>query len=228
MSAWRDPAPKRHLGPMAAAAFACVLAASPARAEAGTWLSAGVLAGTTRFDAHLADYQWDLSPRAAWGAEVLAGSGPLAGGVRVWRSGSQQQLALDGVPNPDVAATSVELVARARVARPLGVDVSLAGGAGRLVLGFSPDRLVLPTSGGGAPIEVTLAPVHEWTGTAGVALERAIAGPWRAGLNVERRMFGLDTAHRAGTTVVMKRESFGEWSARFSLARVFALNGKGR
>lgn len=228
MSAWRDPAPKRLRGPLAVAAFACALAAGPVHAGSGAWISTGVLAGSTRFDAHLADYQWDLSPRAAWGAEVLAGVGRVSAGARVWRAGAQQELALADVPNPDVSATSLELVARARVASPLGVDVNVAGSAGRLAFGWSPDRLVLPASGGGAPIEVVLAPVHEWTGTAGLALERAIAGPWRAGLQVERRVFGLDTAHRAGTTVVRERESFGEWSARFSLARVFALHGKGR
>ena len=44
------------------------------------------------------------------------------------------------------------------------------------------------------------------------------------GTEVERRVFGLDTAHRAGATVVMDRESFGEWSARLELARVFGRN----
>ncbi len=93
-----------------------------------------------------------------------------------------------------------------------------------LQLGWSPDEVVVSPSGSGSEVTKRFAPVHEWTGGAGAAVERALPGPWRAGVQVERRVFGLDTAHRAGATVVMDRESFGEWSARLELARVFGRN----
>ena len=220
MNAWRDPAPKSLAR---AAALAVVLTASCAgaagAAPASGWVSAGLLAGTTMFDGHLGDYQWNLRPRAAFGAEVLAGTGRVSAGVRLWRAASEQQLGLDGAPDPAVHATTTELLARVRVAEPLGVAVLATASAGRLGLSWSPDRIEIP--GSGSPVTVDFAPVHEWTGGAGLALERPVAGAWRAGLQVERRFFGLDTAHRSGTDVVMERESFGEWSARLSLAHVF-------
>ncbi len=202
-----------------------LLAATAMPAAAGArWASLSLLAGTTAFDAHLADYQWDVAPRAAWGVQALAGVGPLSAGVRLWRAASTQELDLGGVADPRVHATSLELVTRARVWSAWGNDVLATASAGRLHLGWSPDEVVVSPSGSGSDVTAHFAPVHEWTGGAGAAVERALPGQWRAGVQVERRVFGLDTAHRAGATVVMDRESFGEWSARLELARVFGRN----
>jgi hypothetical protein len=54
-----------------------------------------------------------------------------------------------------------------------------------------------------------------------VALRHALPGPWSTGLEVERRVFGLDTAHRNGSVIEERRETFGEWSVRLEVARWF-------
>jgi hypothetical protein len=210
-------APAHFAAPLVALAFAAL---APAAGAAPRWASVSLLAGTTAFDGRLTDYQWDVVPRAAWGAQALAGLGPVGAGVRVWRSGATQRLNLDGVGDPHVSATQLELVGRARLLRTWGTDVHATAAGGRLFLGWSPGEVSVPVSGG-EPVIVSFAPVHEWTGAGGLALEHAVAGPWRAGVQVERRWFGLDTAHRAGSEIVRQRESFGEWSARLELARMF-------
>jgi hypothetical protein len=42
-------------------------------------------------------------------------------------------------------------------------------------------------------------------------------------MEVERRYFALDTAHRNGATIEYSRQSFGDWSARLELAMVYGL-----
>jgi hypothetical protein len=74
-------------------------------------------------------------------------------------------------------------------------------------------------SGGAEPLTVALAPVDTWISGAGLGARRGIGGRWSLGVEVERRFFGLETVHRSGGTVVERRESFGDWSARLELAR---------
>ena len=54
------------------ALLATAAAADPA--GDGMWMSLGGLAGTTRPDGKLSDYQWDTGPKLAWGAEALPGN----------------------------------------------------------------------------------------------------------------------------------------------------------
>lgn len=71
------------------AALALACATAPARAgepPAGdsAWrFSLGALSGSVVPDAALAGYQWAVLPRAAWGAQTLAGRGPFEGGLRL-------------------------------------------------------------------------------------------------------------------------------------------------
>jgi len=62
--------------------------------------------------------------------------------------------------------------------------------------------------------------VNEWIGGAGVALRRPFRGPWAAGVELDHRLFALDTAHRNGSVIEYKRQTFGDWSARLELAWV--------
>src|SRR5262245_374555 len=65
-------------------------------------VSVEILAGSAQPVSRLADYQWDVRPRAAWGAQALVSRGALAAGLRWWRSGTTQSLGLTGEPDPDV------------------------------------------------------------------------------------------------------------------------------
>jgi len=68
---------------------------------------------------------------------------------------------------------------------------------------------------------VALEPVSTWNAGAGIAARRVIAGPWSAGLELEGRVFPVEAAHRNADTIVTGRETFGDWSARLELARVW-------
>lgn len=185
------------------------------------WISVGLLSGSTWLDTGLADYQWDVTPRMDWGAQTLVGGERFASGLRLWGSRTTQQIGSGGTTAAaDVRATSTELVGRGRLATALGCEVMAVASAGWLHLGYHPDRVTIAPAGGGAPIAVDLTPVNEWIGGAGLALRRPLHGPWVAGMEMEHRFFGLDTAHRNGAVIEYGRQRFGDWSARLELAWV--------
>jgi len=221
------------LVPSAIAASACVAGADgdrpleerhaePVRDLGGRWFSLGILGGSTRPDPKLANYQWDAGPRAAWGSQALAGMARFAAGLRVWRAETRQKIDVPDAPtSTTVRMTSLELVGRGPLATALGTRVSAVGSVGRLHLGYHPDRVTVQPSGSGSPIVVDLAPVDEWIAGGGVALQRPLSGPWTASLEVDHRVFGLDTAHRNGDVIEYRRESFRDWSARLELAWLY-------
>ena len=84
-------------------------------------------------------------------------------------------------------------------------------------LGYQPDRVVLSLPGSGTT-EIALGPVDEWIWGGGLAATRPLAGPFDAGVEVDYRVFSLETAHRDGAAIELGRESFGEWGARLSIA----------
>lgn len=192
-------------------------ATQPAGASERAWISVGLITGSTQFDAELADYQWDTTPRPGWGVQGLAGRGRLALGLRAWRTSSTQSIGDLGAA-PKVHATSVELVGEGRLAEVLGTQVLATIAGGRLRLGYDPDRVTIQPPAPAGAIEVDLAPVGAWIGGGGLALRRAVAPAWSVGLGVDARVFAIETAHRAGDAIVFARESFGDWSARFELA----------
>ena len=180
------------------------------------WISIGLIAGTTQFDAGLADYQWDTTPQAGWGVRALVGRGRLGCGVRAWRTSTTQSIGDLGEP-PAVRATSWELIGEGGLAEVMGTRVIATGSAGRLHLGYEPDRITIqpPAS---SPIVVDLEPVGAWIVGGGLTLRRAVVPAWTVGLGAEVRMFSIDTSHRAGNEIVQAREAVGDWSARFELA----------
>jgi hypothetical protein len=188
-----------------------------APASRGVWASAGVLLGSTQPSQGLSDYQWDTSPQLGWGGRALVGTGRFAAGVRVWRVATTQELALEGTEPPAVQATSVELVGEGGVATWWGARWSALASVGRLHLAYHPDRLTIQPSG----TEVHMAPIDEWIAGAGVSVRRPIAAAWSVGLEIDHRVFGLDTARHDGGATENQRESFGEWSARLELARLY-------
>jgi hypothetical protein len=190
--------------------------ASPSRVR---WVAVSLLGGTSQPVSRLADYQWDVRPHAGWGAQVLVGRGGWSVGPRLWRSGTTQALGLAGMPDPRVSSTSLELVTRARLARWRTAECLALASGGRLAMRYQPDRLTLDTGGG--TVELAFAPVDSWIAGAGVALRAPVAGGWTAGLEAERRVFTLDTAHRSGAGVTYARETFGDWHMRFELGRAW-------
>ena len=68
-------------------------------------------------------------------------------------------------------------------------------------------------------VAVDLKPIDSWTAGLGLAVERPLPGGWSAGLEAGHRWFELDSAHRNGSTIETRRERFGDWTARASLAR---------
>ncbi|MEQ1832309.1 MAG: hypothetical protein ABL977_04575 [Candidatus Eisenbacteria bacterium] len=215
VAAWRRTA---LAALVAVQALAGPAAAAGADDRAKRHVSFGVLAGSAQPVRALADYQWDVRPHAAWGAEVLAGSGPWSVGVRGWRSGTTQGLGLAGVPDPAVRTTSFELVSRARLARWRNVELEALASGGRLAVVWEPGQLLVDT-GGGSPVTVTLSAVHEWVAGTGVTLGLPLGRDWKWSIETERRWYALDTAHRDGATVVLARPTFGDWDARTALTR---------
>jgi hypothetical protein len=175
--------------------------------------SIGLLAGSTWMDPSLADYRWDLSARPGVGVQALASAGRFATGLRMWRTGTTQATGLDAPASVDLHATSGELIGRGRMATLFGADVNVVASVGRLHLGYEPDEIAVPAQG-----TVELRPIDEWIYGTGLAFERPLFGRWGADLEVNRRFFGLDTAHRNGNEIEYRRQTFGDWSARLGLA----------
>jgi hypothetical protein len=186
------------------------------------WLSIGLLGGSTQWNPKLADYQWSVTPHAGFGAEAVAGFGRWEAGARVIRTGTSQTIGVPGaIDEAAVHATSFEAVARRSITSWRSIRASMIASTGLLHLGYDPDRVSIPSSGSGST-EVTLAPLNAWIGGAGLTLRRPLGGVWSLGLEVEQEIFALDTAHRNGSAIEQGSTSFGDWSARFELARIFA------
>jgi len=192
--------------------------AAPAGGTGDRWLSLAALGGVTLPDRSLDDYQWQIAPHSSWGAEALVGRGAWAAGLRTWTTATHQEVGAPGAPSTTrVSTTSWEAVARSTVASVRAISVSLGASVGRVRLAYAPDRVTIATAGG--PLEVAFAPVTDWVGGAGLGFQRPLGPRWRAGLQVEHRIFALDTAHRSGDQIIEERSTFGDWSARVALER---------
>lgn len=182
----------------------------------GRWLSLSGLMGSAQPDPGLADYQWDTTPRLAWGLKAMAGRGGYAAGLRLWRTRATQTLGSVAETDPVVVGTSLELVGSARLASVWGTDVLASGAGGWLRLAYRPDEQTIDTGGGGTVVR--FAPIDEWIGGVGLGVRRPVTGPWALGVDLEHRRFALDTAYRSGSGIVTSRPTFGEWSARLEVA----------
>ncbi len=195
-------------------------AARDAAAGARTprWITLGLLSGASQSDRRLADYQWDVGARGAWGAQVVAGAGRFGAGLRAWTTSTTQHIDLGGAPDPRVRATSLDAVGRARLVSRWGGSLEALASVGRMRIGYSPDHVSVPT--GGAPAEVALRPVDSWAVGGGLALRRRVAESWETGIELDTRAFGMDTAHQSGGGTVLRHERFRDWNARIELARI--------
>jgi len=200
-----------------------VTAERPAPARAGDRLevSVGTVAGVVLPDPDLADYRWDVSGRASWGIQGLAGRGRLRGGLRVWGWGGRQGTGILGdATAPRVRLLAVQATAQGRLGRLLGVGVAGMAGVGRVHLGYSPDRLQVAVPGAPGPVEVAFRPADEWIGSVGVVASRDLDRHLRVSAETERSFFSLETAHRLGDAVITGRRTFASWSLRLGLSWV--------
>ena len=211
------------MGPPLADAAPAVETAAPSpesEPHTGSGLrgSLALLGGATAWDPRLDDYQWSVTPHAAYGAQVLAGTNRYQGGIRGWRSQSRQQIDPgSSTTETTVHATSLELVGRARLASRWGTVVSADVTGGWLRLGYSPDRAEVATGSG--TVEVEFRPIDTWVAGFGFAFERSLGDSWSATLALDQRVFGLEAAHRNGSTIEVGRERFLDWGARLELAK---------
>lgn len=213
---------------LASGLLAFAVTALPAAAWAaplGGWHgSAGLLAGSVLPDRALSDYQWDTTARPTWGAQVLAGLGPLDAGVRMLTAETTQDLGISGVETPKAQWTTWEFVGQVRLVEVWGTALHAIGSVGQMRLRYTPDRLSFDPGGGSPPVEVELQPVDEWIGGGGVAVKRGITRHWTVGLELDHRVFSMDTAHRNGSAIEYRRESFREWNGRLELAWTYGRN----
>jgi hypothetical protein len=197
-----------------------VLVAPPAAAAEGAWFGVSGSGGWIKPDADLADYRRDVRPGAAWGLEGRAGRGAWALGLRALTATSPQDLGPIGAgASPvvtDVRTSRYELVARRRVARFGGQEFVATASGGRARIAFDPGAVAVDDGTGGTLV-VALDPVSTWTWGAGVAVERPLVASWRAGLEGDFGRYAMDTAHRAGETIVRERTAFTDWSVRIVL-----------
>ena len=205
------------VGSLALVGAACGPGAASASIEGG-WVGLGVRVSATQLDDRLADYQWDVTPRAAWGAEAAVGRGRFGAGLRLEATRTVQDVGSSS-GTPAVHRTTLELVGRGRLASRWGVAVLASASAGWLHLGYHPDRMAIESGSG--TLVVDFEPIDTWVAGGGLMLERPLGGPWLVSFEIDHRVFDLDTAHRNGTAIAVGRERFGDWNARLGLSRVW-------
>jgi hypothetical protein len=195
----------------------CLLATA---SVAAPWrLEVGPVAGAVSLDPALADYRWATTPSLQAGLATAVGRNRWRLGLRLLRSETTQGTGLGAAyADPTVQLTSAEVLGRYTVVRTLGVDVSLAGHAGWLHLGYTPDRLDLASTGGAGTVTVDYRPVDEAVVGGGLELRRGVGRRWAVALAADASSFALDTAHRRGDAIVESRERFWNWSARLTVA----------
>lgn len=204
------------------ALIATTTCAGVAGATGVPWLSVGLLGGSTRAVGSLSDYQWKIGARPAYGAEAFASTGRFGVGLRAWTASSVQTVDVAGTPMaPEVRWTSLALVGRTRLVSMLGCEARAGLSAGRMRLAYRPDAVTIDA--GGTPTTVNFDAVDEWIGGGELGLARALGSHWRVGMDLERRLFALDTAHRNGSVIEYARQSFGDWSARLGVERSLGL-----
>jgi hypothetical protein len=182
-------------------------------------LAVGTTGGSVFFDPALTNYRWDVEATAAWGLMASLGKDRWNLGARLERSSTTQATGIPGEPRaPSVRLTSVTGTASFELVRLWRVAAAATGHAGRLHLGYSPDRLELDPLGGGETIEVEYAPIDDWTAGVGLSLTGEVAWSLAMGLHVERSYFWLSTSHRVGSEIEQRRERFGNWAARLALS----------
>lgn len=197
---------------------------SPSSAPGSWWIAAGPSAGSLSLDTDLADYRWDVTPAAVWGAQAIAGRSGLAFGLRSWRTNTTQGTGLQGeTRDPVVHLTSLEAVGQLRLARFLGSELWGGVQAGLLRVAYEPDSFTFEAGGGAGPVTVNYKDIDAWNLGLGLEWRRPLARRLTLAVQVERSSFALDTSHRRGDEIVDERDRFANWAARLQMAWLWSL-----
>jgi hypothetical protein len=188
-------------------------------------LAVGPTAGALALDGALANYRWDVRPAAQWGARAALYRGRYGAELRIWRTGTVQGTGLAGVSGPSVSLTAVEAAAEARIARYRAIELWSSVRGGRLHVGYEPDRLSFDPGGGGGTVTVDYNAISEWDFGAGLSCRASLARRLALALQVDTTSFALDTAHRVGSSVVLSRERYWNWSLLVELSWLIDFGG---
>lgn len=169
-------------------------------------------AGPTLPDRHLADYQWDVTPRATGRVELGVASEAWSGGLAVQTWGTTQSVAARDDGAVAVRMTSVQPRVERRLVTAARTTLAARAGFGALRVGYAPERVTLAGGAAGAPVAVRFRPLWTWLASAGLSIDRPLSPALAVGLGVERTLFPLDTTHRIGSDFLSRREYFGGWS----------------
>lgn len=191
----------------------------------GSWrLAVGVFAGGIMVDRKLEDYRWDTRPAGVTGVEMTVLRGRLAAGARLWGSRTTQASGIPGETQaPSVNLTGIGAVGRVRVLKVNVVELWGTGYAGRLHLGYDPDRLTFDPGGLTEPVTVVYAPISEWEFGYGARLRSEPMKQLALAIEAGHSAFALDTAHRRGDEIIQSREWFHGWTIQLQISWLVTL-----
>jgi hypothetical protein len=195
------------------------------KAGRGRWrFAVGLFAGGYMVDRKLDNYRWDTHPAGLRGVEATLLRGRFAAGARLWGSHTTQSSGIPGESEaPRVNLTGVEILGRVRVLQVSFVELWGSGHAGRLHLGYDPDRLTFDPGGLAEPVTVVYDPISEWEFGYGAQLRGEMTRQLALAIEAGRSSFALDTAHRRGDEIVQSREWFHGWSVQLSVSWLVTL-----
>lgn len=190
---------------------------APARVELS------VLAGATRPDAHFGDYQWSLEDQPNLGAQLLLARGRLGLGARGWTTTNRQSVEIPAVLSADVDTRllAAEGVLRLELLSFPTWSFYAQGSGGWLRLSYGTEALRFVPTGSTGEIEVPLDPIDGWVAAGGLGTQVRLPVGLFLGALLDRHVFELETAHRAGDVVDFGEESFAEWTLRGELGWSF-------
>jgi hypothetical protein len=196
----------------------------PGGGSGGWRLAAGAFAGGIMIDRSLENYRWDTRPAPLTGAELTVLKGRFAAGARFWGARTTQASGIPGETQvPQVDLTGVGAVGSVRALTVSVLELWGTGYAGRLHLGYSPDRLTFDPGGLAEPVTVEYAPISEWEFGYGAKVRTELMRRLSVTVEAGRHAFALDTAHRRGDEIVESREWFNSWTVQLNIAWLVTL-----
>ncbi len=209
---------------LSVAVMALTLCSARAAAAEGWRMDLGAGVTAMVYDDALADFRWDVRPHSALTAHALALHGRWEGGLILRTTSTSQASGLASAPtSPQVSLNSVELRAAYRILQWQSVQLWAQVQGGKLMMRYSPQRLLLSPPDGSDPVEVDFAPIDEWTGGFSAALRREFFGTMALSAQLGYWTFALDTSHRRGTEIVRQRRGFSNWGLGLSASWLLDL-----
>lgn len=182
-----------------------------------------VLAGATRPDSDLVEYQWGAEDQPNLGGQLLLSRGRLGFGARGWTTTNTQSVEIPQVLSIDVDTRilAAEGVLRLDLLQAAGWSLYAQGSGGWMRLSYGTEALQFVPSGASGEVDVPLDPIDGWIASGGLGTQYRLPIGVFLGALVDHHVFDLETAHRSGDLIVFEEESFAEWTARAELGFSF-------